>query len=234
MDDTNAPVTLTYSKKDGPVTAIMAFRGEYRFLSNFYPGEIDLPAMRVPFRAGPPGGLGFTRFEEVGPMTFPATENAYMAWKIADDPARKLLTSLTPAEAKRYSNTPEFEAMHRADYTDESRAGAMLFVVRQKFAPKRHPHLAEWLVRKTGEATLVEGNSWGDKLFGFCMRTGTGQNYLGRIEMRARDEARPHFGLEPLFPDDYTMAPNDKRRLLPAGVYAVADALGNALERGLA
>lgn len=38
----------------------------------------------------------------------------------------------------------------------------------------------------TGDAELVEGNTWGDKIWGIC--NGQGENRLGKILMKVRTE----------------------------------------------
>ncbi len=60
----------------------------------------------------------------------------------------------------------------------------MLELNRQKF---KHPELAAQLLA-TGDAELIEGNTWGDKYWGVC--GGEGQNWLGKILMCVRDEIR--------------------------------------------
>ena len=40
----------------------------------------------------------------------------------------------------------------------------------------------------TGDRELIEGNTWGDRFWGVCR--GEGENKLGRILMRVRDELR--------------------------------------------
>lgn len=50
-----------------------------------------------------------------------------------------------------------------------------------KFAPATE--LAERLLA-TGDAQLVEGNTWGDTFWGVC--DGVGENHLGRLHMWIR------------------------------------------------
>lgn len=51
------------------------------------------------------------------------------------------------------------------------------------------PELREKLLA-TGDALLVEGNTWGDIYWGVDMRTGKGENFLGKILMQTRDELK--------------------------------------------
>ena len=59
----------------------------------------------------------------------------------------------------------------------------MYQVCKAKFL--QNPDLARKLV-ETGDAELVEGNTWGDKVWGVC--DGVGENNLGKTLMRIRDE----------------------------------------------
>jgi hypothetical protein len=42
------------------------------------------------------------------------------------------------------------------------------------------------LLESTGDMPLVEGNMWGDKYWGVCLKKGVGQNNLGIILMNER------------------------------------------------
>lgn len=68
---------------------------------------------------------------------------------------------------------------------DKLKTDVMYELVRQKF--RQHPQLSEQLL-STGDANLVEGNWWGDKFWGVCK--GEGENHLGLILMRVRQEIR--------------------------------------------
>ena len=61
----------------------------------------------------------------------------------------------------------------------------MYQLVRYKF---RHSNKLKFLLLKTEDELLVEENSWGDTYWGKCK--GKGQNKLGKILMRVRDEIR--------------------------------------------
>lgn len=60
-------------------------------------------------------------------------------------------------------------------------------IVRAKFS--QHPELEERLLA-TGDRKLVEGNPWNDTFQGVDVRTGKGQNHLGEILMKIRDELK--------------------------------------------
>lgn len=50
-----------------------------------------------------------------------------------------------------------------------------------------HPDLTELLL-VTGDAELIEGNTWGDTTWGVCR--GKGENLLGKILMAVRETLR--------------------------------------------
>ena len=68
---------------------------------------------------------------------------------------------------------------------EQVKVGIMEEIVRAKFT--QNPELAARLMA-TGEKILVEGNTWGDTCWGVDLRTGQGENHLGRILMKVREE----------------------------------------------
>jgi ribA/ribD-fused uncharacterized protein len=139
--------------------AIDSFQGEYRFLSNFYPAE--------------------TVFEGI---TYPTSEHAYQAAKSLDPAERQKIAALpTPAEAKRAGRAlPKLR-----DDWEQAKFDVMERCVRDKFT--RHADLRDKLLA-TGDAELIEGNTWGDRIWG--VYEGQGENHLGRILMKVRAELR--------------------------------------------
>lgn len=188
-------ISVCFKKDEAPVKAIMAFRGPYRFLSNFHEEEVWLPEETVEDRFG--------NLFSLPRMAFDTNEHAYMAWKMPYLPERLRIQGMQKgSEVKRWSQRPEFRITHRKDYTEEGRVRIFLNLCRQKFDPHTKPYMAEVLV-KTDSATLIEGTTWYDNFCGVDMTTGAGQNYLGRILMTVRDEVRSAWGLEPLQPQGY-------------------------------
>lgn len=139
---------------------ITSFSDQYRFLSNFYRLQ---------------GGVVY------GDRTYPTVEHAYQASKTVHISERRLIQqTLSPGEAKRLGRKvrmrPEFEDM---------KVTIMLKLVRQKF---KNPFLANILVA-TGDRILIEGNDWGDQFWGESP-VGVGENKLGKILMKVRNELR--------------------------------------------
>lgn len=118
--------------------AITKFRGEYRWLSNFWP---------APF---------ITQTGE-----YPSVEHYYQAWKSTDFEVHKTICKLkTASEAKKFGKRmavrPDFHAIKNE---------IMYYGVKEKFA--QNPELEAKLL-DTGNRELVEGNAWGDFYWGAC------------------------------------------------------------------
>ncbi len=139
-------------------TAVTSFRGKYAFLSNFYAAE-------VPFEG----------------MVYPNSEAAFQAAKCLDPEDRIPFTETkNPTVAKRMGR----KVALRSDWA-YVKLGIMEQIVRAKFAA--HPELAERLAA-TGDLPLAEGNAWHDTFWGVDAKTGKGENHLGEILMKVREE----------------------------------------------
>lgn len=136
---------------------IKEFQGKYRFLSNFWPAEVDYNG-----------------------YLFPSVEHAYQAAKTFDEDAQVEIAEMTAGQAKRRGKTVTM----RPDW-DKIKTSVMFSLLRKKFSkePLRGSLLA------TGEQQLEEGNYWGDTFWGVCK--GKGENHLGKLLMRVREELRP-------------------------------------------
>jgi N-glycosidase YbiA len=114
-------------------------------------------------------------------QSYPSTEHAYQAAKTLDTSwRRRIQMAETPNEAKRLGRKAPIR-----DGWEDMKIDVMYKLVRQKF--RQHPRLSE-LILDTGDSTLVEGNWWGDRFWGVC--NGDGENHLGIILMRVREEMR--------------------------------------------
>ena len=112
-------------------------------------------------------------------ITYPSTEHAFQAQKTLDMGERSRIASLqTPRQAKDAGQLVEL----RADW-ETVKFDVMLEATRRKFErSRRHRQL----LIETGDAELIEGNTWGDTIWGVC--DGVGENHLGRILMKVRAE----------------------------------------------
>ena len=143
---------------------ITSFRGEYFFLSNFYPSKFV-----------------FQGFE------WKTVEHAYQAMKRIDENFWKEMAygDLTAGQAKRIGQKVELP-----EHWKESKVYTMRSIVTQKF--QQNPDLMERLDRTKG-FELIEGNTWGDTFWGQSP-IGVGKNHLGKILMAIRDDITRTFG----------------------------------------
>jgi len=137
---------------------INKFQGYYRFLSNFW-GCIVL-------------------YEGI---LYPSVEHAYQAAKSTDRPIRKQFVDdiMSPGQAKRKGNFIKL----REDW-EQKKVSIMEELVKDKFT--RNEDLKIKLLN-TGTAELQEGNYWGDTFWGIDLTTGKGENHLGKILMKVRE-----------------------------------------------
>lgn len=136
---------------------------DYRFLSNFYEGD-PLPVFG----------------EE-----WPTGEHAFQAIKATDSRARDAIRDArSPGEAKRMGRACTL----RPDW-EEVKYDVMAAVVRSKFDPGR---VEGALLLGTGDALLVEGTYWHDRVWGIDLNAlgNPGRNWLGTLLMARRAELR--------------------------------------------
>lgn len=142
------------------VLSITSFRGNYAFLSNFYPAPVIYLGKR-----------------------YANNEAAFQAQKTscAKEQQRFCLPYLTdPAKAKslgrKVTLRPDWDAM---------KIQCMYEICMCKFF--QHTELRDALLA-TGNTLLVEGNTWGDYFWGQV--DGIGENHLGIILMDIREKLR--------------------------------------------
>ena len=112
---------------------------------------------------------------------FNTLENFYVAMKTEDGYHRQKVSTMTPAEAKRYGRYLPL----RGNW-DQIKLEVMLFGLRYKFSDM-NPTLKKKLL-STGDCTIEEGNNWGDIFWGVDNFTRAGDNHLGRLLMQVRKE----------------------------------------------
>jgi len=121
---------------------ITEFSGAYRWLSNFWPAQVDLDG-----------------------VIYPSVEHAYQAAKSLDEnDEREPFQYGTAGEAKRRGRKLKV----RADW-EKVKVPVMRILIAKKFAPDTT--LATKLVA-TGDVDIIEGNTWGDTFWGVCRGEG--------------------------------------------------------------
>jgi ribA/ribD-fused uncharacterized protein len=144
---------------------IDSFSGKYRFLSNFYPSTLLF------------GDEGYANAQTV--------EHAYQASKtdlISEQQA--VLNCPSAARAKKLGQMVTL----RKDWTDEMKILTMRNLVLDKFL---YNDILTGKLLGTGDAELIEGNTWGDTFWGVC--DGKGENWLGKILMDVRTELQRRY-----------------------------------------
>ena len=134
------------------------FTGKYKWLSNFERVEIEYKG-----------------------KTYPSTEHAFVSEKNDSEEWREFCAdpNLTCVAVKKAGNATQL----RNDW-EEIKTQVMLDVCTIKF--KKEPYRT--MLLETGTQELVEGTTWGDKVWGIDIYTGEGENRLGIILMKIRDE----------------------------------------------
>ncbi|WP_188197272.1 NADAR family protein [Nonomuraea sp. SYSU D8015] len=146
------------------------FAGPYEALSNF---------ARIP--------VTLHSHLEQRQITYPTAEHAFNAAKTLDPAERAdIMAAATPGEAKRLGRRVTL----RPGWDTSIRYTAMRTILTVKFAPDTP---AGRVLLGTGNALLIEGNTWHDQHWGDC-RCGRnscqepGANWLGRMLMDRRAE----------------------------------------------
>ena len=119
---------------------------------------------------------------EYNGLTYGSTEAAFQAQKCITDEERIAFTEYRSAQSKKAGRDVKL----RADWEDV-KVGIMEEIVRAKFT--QHDELAQLLIA-TGDKIIIEGNNWGDVFWGVDTRTGKGENHLGKILMKIREELK--------------------------------------------
>ena len=111
-------------------------------------------------------------------ITYRNNEAAFQSAKVLNSSVRKKFATLDPSSAKRKGRHVQL----RHDW-ENVKFDIMYEIVKAKFS--QNDELKEKLIA-TGEEHLEEGNTWGDRIWGTV--NGKGQNNLGKILMRVREE----------------------------------------------
>lgn len=115
-------------------------------------------------------------------LTYDNSESAFQAMKCIIPENRNNFVGLDPSTAKKRGRTVHL----RYDW-EEVKEKYMYQIVKAKFEQNLNLKLK---LLDTGNAELIEGNNWGDKIWGKCNKTKSGQNKLGKILMKVREELR--------------------------------------------
>lgn len=142
---------------------IKQFSDENRFLSNFWMVPITDP--------------------DDPSLVYPSVEHYYQAQKTHSMDERMPFTdsALTSGQAKKLGRK-----VTQRNGWDEMKEAVMEYGLRQKFA-KRNSQLRVLLL-ETGDCYIQEGNMWKDVVWGVDLKSGEGENRLGKMLMQIRQE----------------------------------------------
>ena len=136
---------------------IKEFQGEYRWLSNFAPVPITLDDIE-----------------------YPSVEHAYMSAKSKNKDWKKFCADPNNSAGAVKKKSKGIELI---DNWDGIKLIVMANCLVQKFF--QEPYKTKLL--ETGDQHIQEGNRWNDKFWGVCLKTGEGENHLGKLIMKFRD-----------------------------------------------
>ena len=136
------------------------FKEEYSFLSNFTYFEKPLI------------GEG---------LSFPSNEHFYVAMKTKDKSIRHQVAEHPSKGLKKFGNSFPL----RDDWED-IKLSVMEYGLRWKFS-KNNPNLRKKLIATEG-VDLIEYNYWRDVFWGVSLQSGEGENHLGKLLMKIREE----------------------------------------------
>lgn len=136
---------------------IDSFSGDYRFLSNFYPCDVEYEG-----------------------IIYKSTEAAYQAAKTLDGHERIFISQLTPGKAKKFGSKL---ALRKG--WDDMKIGVMMELLQKKFRdPNLLRKLLLTRGQELIEGNTWHDNFWGSCTCKGCGNKG--QNILGRLLMEVR------------------------------------------------
>lgn len=142
---------------------IREFSGKYYFLSNFFQSSVTWQG-----------------------LTYQNNEAAFQSAKTLNEYARRSFAALDPSTAKSRGR----KVLLRDDW-ESVKYDIMYEICKAKFT--QNTDLKKKLLN-TGDVYLAEGNTWHDNIWGNCQcdrcRDISGQNHLGKILMKIREELR--------------------------------------------
>ena len=113
---------------------------------------------------------------------YPTVEHAFQASKTIDKELKEIIRDmLTAGKAKKYGRYVPL----RIDWED-IKLNIMEEILKIKFTLSS---FKEKLLA-TENIELIEGNYWNDQFWGFDLKENKGQNHLGKILMKIRDELK--------------------------------------------
>lgn len=153
------------SEREEQNRIIKEFQGEYRWLSNFWPVNIELDG-----------------------IIYPSVEHAFMSSKSNDEEWKRYCSNVkhSPASVKYKSRYIKV-----LPTWNSSKIEIMKHCLIQKY----NQEWFRTKLLETENKYLQEGNMWSDKYWGVCLKTNKGSNHLGILIMEIRDSLKQNYRL---------------------------------------
>ena len=143
---------------------IKQFKNDYRWLSNFHHFETPMKVVCAD-----------------SDIYFSTNEHFYVSMKTSDIKLKKEIAEHSLKGLKKIGRSIKL----RKDW-EELKMSVMYNGLLYKFS-EHNPKTRQLLI-DTGNVKIQEGNYWGDKFWGVCLKTGKGQNNLGKLIMQIRSQ----------------------------------------------
>jgi len=119
---------------------------------------------------------------ELDGRMFHSVEHAYMSAKSDDEEWKDFCeNTFSAGQVKKASRS-----ITLVDNWEDIKVDIMRECINQKF---NQPFFKAKLLA-TGDTIIQEGNMWNDKFWGVCLKTGKGQNILGKLIMEKRESLK--------------------------------------------
>ena len=138
--------------------------------------------------------------------TYKCAESAFQAQKCIKESEKRLFVGINGFDAKRLGRKVSLKSNWEIE-----KLAIMEEIVRAKFL--QNPILAKKLISLQGN--IQEDNSWNDTFWGVC--NGVGENHLGKILMKIRDELNSSSSIN-LYTSYYSNMELKNRDLFPIGI----------------
>lgn len=111
-------------------------------------------------------------------ITYDSVEHAYMSAKSDDIEWKEFCRDTKFAGTVKKQS----RSIKLIDNWDKEKFTVMRKCLEQKF--RQEPYKSN--LKNTGDLIIEEGNNWNDRIWGICLKTGQGQNNLGKMIMEIR------------------------------------------------
>lgn len=117
----------------------------------------------------------------INDITYPSVENYYQAMKSTDKVVHLSFSLISPKKSKQ-----EGRRLKIRDNWEMLKENYMMIGLREKFKKPEY----RLMLLQTNNEPIIEWNNWHDKEWGVCIFENRGNNKLGKLLMKLREEIR--------------------------------------------